>query len=57
MLRAVGADVVLAQPRGRDFVDACVLTNGVYEVDTLLADGTTRIETFELQGATLTRVS
>lgn len=49
-LRAVGSEVVIAQTRGRDFVDACAQTSGAYEVDVFRADGSTETEVVEVEG-------
>ncbi|TYZ62193.1 hypothetical protein PybrP1_004945 [[Pythium] brassicae (nom. inval.)] len=49
VLRAVGADVVVAQTRGRDFADACARASGAYEMDVFRADGSTETEVVEVE--------
>lgn len=49
-LRAVGAHVVVAQTRGRDFADACAQASGAYEVDVFRADGSTETDIVEVEG-------
>uniref|UniRef100_K3W5G1 Uncharacterized protein n=1 Tax=Globisporangium ultimum (strain ATCC 200006 / CBS 805.95 / DAOM BR144) TaxID=431595 RepID=K3W5G1_GLOUD len=50
VLRSIGSGVVLAQPRGHDFADACAQAQGKYEVDTYEADGSVTTTTVELEG-------
>lgn len=50
VLRAAGAHVVLAQPRGRGFADACALAGGTYEVDAFRVDGSVATEVVEVEG-------
>lgn len=49
-LRALGSSVVIAQTRGRDFVDACTRSRGAYEVDVYRADGTAETEVVHIEG-------
>lgn len=50
VLRSIGSGVVLAQPRGNDFADACAQAQGKYEVDTYEANGSVTTTTVELEG-------
>ncbi|KDO26457.1 hypothetical protein SPRG_08260 [Saprolegnia parasitica CBS 223.65] len=49
-LRQLGHGVVVAQPRGHDFVDACLAAGGTYEMDVVERDGHTSTHTVELAG-------
>lgn len=51
VLCAVGSSVVIAQPRGTAFVDACVAANGAYELDVVRPDGSTQTETVHVDGS------
>lgn len=50
VLRSIGSGVVLAQPRGTDFADACASVQGKYEVDTYETDGSVTTTTVQLDG-------
>ncbi|EQC37806.1 hypothetical protein SDRG_04830 [Saprolegnia diclina VS20] len=49
-LRQLGHGVVVAQPRGHDFVDACLAAGSTYEMDVIERDGHTTTHTVELAG-------